>query len=92
MNDDEIKWNWIELNELNEFSKGKNIKIKKPKKPKFGTFCGFLVFYKKPKKPWFFRTGFYSPEPITSYSRFVSFKMGPEVVLTARGSFGVNLR
>ena len=44
MNDDEIKWNWIELNELNEFSKGKNIKIKKPK---FGTFCGFFVFYKK---------------------------------------------
>jgi hypothetical protein len=46
------------LNELNEFSKGKNIKIKKPKKLKFGTFCGFLVFYKKTKNHGFLEPGF----------------------------------
>jgi hypothetical protein len=50
-----MKLNEIELNELNEFSKGKNIKIKKPK---FGTFCGFLFFYKKPKKHGFLEPSF----------------------------------
>jgi hypothetical protein len=34
--------------------KEETLKLKKPKKPKFGTFCGFLVFYKKPKKTMVF--------------------------------------
>jgi len=44
---------------------------KKPKKPKIWTFVVFLGFFKKPKKPRFFKSDLYSPVEATQATRVI---------------------
>jgi len=56
---------------------------KKPKNLKFG-LSGFLGFFKKPKKPRFFKSDFYSParEVMPSIRCFFVFALNKTIIKT----------